>query len=196
MDIVTLLILITVVIYVLPYIVPFAGPTADSFTNFLMTFWQQKESILNGEYYRLITSIFLHGSVLHIFMNMYTLWQSKSFLLRMGTIAAPSLARVPNNSIVFIVVYLISGIGGNLLSMIFTKGPSVGASGAILGLFGYITAFGLVTNNSNILNNMLINIAILALIGFAVPNIDNWAHAGGFITGMIMYFGLFYFLRI
>jgi rhomboid protease GluP len=144
----------------------------------------------------LITSIFLHGSVLHIFMNMYTLWQSKSFLLRMGTIAAPSLARVPNNSIVFIVVYLISGIGGNLLSMIFTKGPSVGASGAILGLFGYITAFGLVTNNTNIINSMLINIAILALIGFAVPNIDNWAHAGGFITGLIMYFGLFYFLRI
>jgi rhomboid protease GluP len=196
MDIVTLFILITVVIYVLPYIVPFAGPTADSFTNFIMTFWQQKDSILNGEYYRLITSIFLHGSVLHIFMNMYTLWQSKSFLLRMGTIAAPSLARVPNNSIVFIVVYLISGIGGNLLSMIFTKGPSVGASGAILGLFGYITAFALVTNSTSLINSMLINIAILALIGFAVPNIDNWAHAGGFITGLIMYFGLFYFLRI
>jgi rhomboid protease GluP len=196
MDIVTLLILITVVIYVLPYIVPFAGPTVDSFTNFLMTFWQQKDRILNGEYYRLVTSIFLHGSVLHIFMNMYTLWQSKSFLLRLGQIAAPSVAKIPNNSIVFIVVYLISGIGGNLLSMAFTKGPSVGASGAILGLFGYITAYGISANDTNLINSMLINIAILALIGFAVPNIDNWAHAGGFITGFIMYFGIFYYLRI
>ncbi len=191
MDIVTLLILITVVIYILPYIIPFSGPTIDSFTNFLMTFWQEKDRILSGEWYRLVTSIFLHGSVLHIFMNMYTLWSSRNSLTILGDLLVPRNVRGPNNSLVFIIVYLVTGICGNLLSMFFSKTPSVGASGAILGLFGYITAFGIVTNNSSIISAMLVNIFILAIIGFTVPNIDNWAHAGGFLSGVLLYFIMF-----
>jgi rhomboid protease GluP len=184
-----MIIFINVIIFVLPYIVDFSNGMYDSNTSFLMQFWQDDRAIRQGEWYRLVSSQFLHGNFLHIAFNMYTLWQIKSFLYVMHVMIGILPQYKILTPIIFLFVYLTSGIVGNLASMYFGNGtPSLGASGAILGIFGFMTAYFLFTNNVAQLNNMLINIAILAFMGFVIPNIDNSAHAGGFVSG----FGLYY----
>ena len=86
--------------------------------------------IRNGEYYRLITSAFLHIGLLHLLVNSYSLYvigpQIESFFGKTK----------------YIIIYLVSAIFGNLLSMLFTDGISAGASGAIFGLLGSMLYFG------------------------------------------------------
>lgn len=192
MNYIVILIAINVIIFVLPYIVDFGRGMVTSNDAFLMMFWQQSDKIKDGEYYRLITSQFLHGSAVHIFFNMYTLWQVKSYAMNMHLML--NIGR--NNSqfapLIFLFVYLVSGIGGGLASVYTSNVPSVGASGAILGIFGFMTAYAIRENDQNLLQGMLINILLLGVMGFLIPNINNTAHAGGFITGLVLYFVLLF----
>lgn len=191
MDFITILIAINALIFILPYIVDFSKGMYDSNTVFLMQFWQDDRAIKNGEWYRLISSQFLHGNFLHIAFNMYTLWQVRFFAYNMHMMVGLTASSRVITPVLFLFVYLTSGLAGNLLSLSFGSGiPSLGASGAILGIFGFMTAFFLYKGDSANLNNMLLNIGILAVMGFLLPNIDNYAHAGGFIAG----FGLFYII--
>lgn len=194
MEIVLILIVINVAIFILPYVVNFIGPF-DSSTNFLMMFWHESTKVFNGEYYRLITSQFLHGSAPHIFFNMYTLWGLRGYIENFTTLFGK--IRFPiNNNFLFILVYLLSGIGGNLLSMCFSRNPSVGASGALLGIFGFLTGYALTFNVTSLINELIINFFLLIAIGLLIPNINNWAHAGGFMTGFALYYFCLIFVRI
>ncbi|MGL4758750.1 MAG: rhomboid family intramembrane serine protease [Patescibacteria group bacterium] len=202
MDIALLLILINVVIFILPNIISFDGPR-DSVFNFMYMFWQDNSKVLSGEWYRLFTSLFVHGGAAHLFMNMFSLWNLRSEIMLFNRLLGglnpgfrSSNLLFQNNNLLFILVYLLSGLGGNIASMLFTKAPSVGASGAICGVIGYIMGYGLMYNNFGVIQSILINIAILVLISFTIPNIDNWAHAGGFLTGVLLYFVAFYLIRL
>jgi rhomboid protease GluP len=197
MDFITILIAINAFIFILPYVADFSRGMLDSNTAFLMQFWQDDRAVRNGEWYRLISSQFLHGNFIHIAFNMYTLWQVRFFAYNMHAMVGLSASARIFTPLLFLFVYLTSGLAGNLLSLAFGSGiPSLGASGAILGIFGFMTAFFLYKGDTVNLNNMLLNIGILAVMGFLLPNIDNYAHAGGFVAGFGLYYGLLSFVQI
>ncbi len=136
------------------------------------------EKIFQGELWRLITPIFLHGSILHIAFNMYALH-----------ILGPRLERYYGHWR-FLTLYLLSGFGGNVFSMMFTDAPSLGSSTAIFGLIGAQGIF--YYHNRKIFGpavrqalNGIITIAVVNLIIGLSPGIDNWGHIGGLVGGVI-----------
>jgi rhomboid protease GluP len=132
----------------------------------------------NGEYYRLLTGAFLHGGIYHYIVNMYSLYilgsQIEGFLGRGKYLA----------------VYLFSALIGSLFSIIFNTVPSVGASGAIFGILGSLLYFGYhyrVYLGSVIKSQILPLIILNLAIGFlSNGQIDNFAHIGGLIGGILM----------
>ncbi|WP_249871094.1 rhomboid family intramembrane serine protease [Oceanobacillus saliphilus] len=132
--------------------------------------------IMNGEWWRIISSMFLHIGFLHLFMNMLAIYY-------LGTAVERIYGRGR-----FLVIYFLAGIGGGLASFAFTTSVSAGASGAVFGLFGALLFFGLVykriflqSMGKSILIILVINIAL----GFLVPQIDMGAHMGGLLAGFI-----------
>ncbi len=130
-----------------------------------------------GQFWRLATSIFLHAGIVHLLVNMYSLYilgkQMEGFLGRFK----------------FLIVYLGSGILGSLLSVVVHSSVSVGASGAIFGLLGSLLYFGYHYRLylGTVLKTQVIPIIIInLLIGFLVPGIDNFAHIGGLVGGYLL----------
>ena len=127
-----------------------------------------------GEWWRLFTSAFLHGSFIHIAFNMYVLF----FL-------GPTLERILGHTR-FIVLYLLSALGGSVASYWFSdvQTVSVGASGAIFGLMGALIVAGrrLRYDIKQVLFLLLINVAI----GFFSPGVDWRAHFGGLVVGAVV----------
>ena len=131
--------------------------------------------VKEGEIWRLVTHIFLHGSLMHILLNMYSL-----FIL--GNQIETLLGKVK-----FFVIFMISGICGGLLSAVLNDVASVGASGAIFGLMGAMLCFGYHyrTYIGDALKRQILPVIILNLvIGFMSTGIDNFAHIGGLIGGI------------
>ncbi len=133
----------------------------------------------NKEVWRLITYMFLHGSLLHLLVNMYSLY------------IIGSQIETYYGKAKFIIIYLVSGICGGLLSAIGIGGGtiSVGASGAIFGLLGALAYFGYHYRLflGNVLKNQIIPVICLnLLIGFMLPGIDNFCHIGGLISGIFI----------
>lgn len=133
-------------------------------------------AIIDGEWWRLISSMFLHVGFLHLAMNMLALYY-------LGT----AVERIFGSSR-FILIYFLAGLGGSLTSFVFMSNVSAGASGAIFGLFGALLFFGVIhkrlflqTMGRNVLSIVAINI----VFGFVVPQIDISAHLGGLIAGFL-----------
>lgn len=133
-------------------------------------------AIIDGEWWRLFTSMFLHIGVLHLLMNMIALYY-------LGTIVEKIYGSLRSSFI-----FILAGIGGSLTSFAFHDSVSAGASGAIFGLFGALLFFGIIhrtlyqqTMGKNIMLVLLINL----LIGVFVPQIDMGAHIGGLISGFL-----------
>lgn len=131
----------------------------------------------NHEWWRIITSMFFHGSIIHLFCNMYSLYV-------IGNELETVIGKWK-----YLVVYLLSGIISSLLSGVINGEYiySLGASGAIFGLMASLLYFG---NHyrlylSNIMTRQLVPIILINLaIGFSLPYIDNWAHIGGLVGGL------------
>lgn len=138
----------------------------------------QKEA-LQGDWWRLISCMFLHGSVEHIFGNLIML-----YILGIGCEHAYGRRRM-------LAIYVFCGICGSLLSMTFSGKPSVGASGAIFGLAGVLPAlFWRHRSWIEIRDHrvgFVIGIWAAYQIGLGVlnPHIDNFAHLGGFVAGVL-----------
>ena len=156
---------------------------------FLPTLFNSYDAIINkyclfgprvrlGEYYRLLTSTFLHGNFFHLAFNVYAIYiigkQLESFLGKFK----------------FLIIYLFSALTGSLMSLIFlNNGASVGASGAVFGLMGALVYFGYHYRVylGNVVRNQIIPLIIGNLIlGFLVSGIDNFAHIGGLIGGFLI----------
>lgn len=131
----------------------------------------------NGDYFRLITCAFLHIGVVHLIFNMYALYiigpQVESFF----------------GKIKYLSIYLISAVSASILSLAFnTNTISAGASGAIFGLLGALLYFGYHYRVylGNAVRSQIIPIIIINLLfGFTMPGIDNAAHIGGLIGGVL-----------
>lgn len=124
-----------------------------------------------GEYWRLFTAAFVHGGMLHLVMNMLMLWA-------MGRTLEQVIGRLG-----LITVFTLSALGGSVASYYFSapNTASVGASGAIFGMFAAVFMLGREygRNTQEILGVIVLNL----LIGFVVPGIDWRAHAGGLVVG-------------
>jgi len=134
------------------------------------------EAIYAGELWRFISPIFVHAGILHIFVNMYSLYSIGPIVE--GFFKSPRM----------LVVYIFSGITSVIFSLGFTPNPSVGASGAIFGLLGSLGTFLFLHKDSlgEAGRAYLRRIAVIALINLGLglaPNIDNWGHLGGLLTG-------------
>lgn len=131
--------------------------------------------IREGQYYRLITCGFLHGGLIHVALNMYALYA-------IGPIVETFIGKFK-----YIIIYFSSLILSSLFSFIFSEGVSIGASGAIFGLFGACLIIG-IKNKSRIgkgfYQNILSVIIVNLILGFTISNIDNFAHVGGLIAGI------------
>ena len=135
------------------------------------------EAVRNGDIYRLVTSIFLHAGLAHIFFNMYSLYY-------VGTRIEDFFGKWK-----YLIIFMLSGVAGNLLSIGFHADTfSVGASGAIFGLFGALLYFGYTYRGyiGSIIRSQILPIIIYNLfIGFLIPGIDMAAHVGGLVGGVL-----------
>lgn len=174
------LILINVIVFALMYIL--GNGSTD--TKTLVDFGGLVPGFLNGKYgsyefYRLVSSIFLHNGILHLLCNMYALYvlgpQLESFF----------------GKVKFLIIYLLSGVAGNLLSLLFMADNvvSVGASGAIFGLMGALLYFGYHYRVylGTVIKSQIIPILVINLIiGFLISGINNFAHIGGLVGGVLI----------
>ena len=138
-----------------------------------------QELVESGEYFRLLTAIFLHGGIIHLFFNMYALYSIGNFI---ETYFGRSK---------YFAVFILTGIVGSLTSYLFTRGFSVGASGAVFGLLSLLLAQKLKRKVYYAelpidTRSILIIVGINLLLGFTIPNVDNAAHIGGLISGTIL----------
>jgi membrane associated rhomboid family serine protease len=136
--------------------------------------------IADGEYYRMITAGFLHGSITHLLFNMFALYL-------LGTPLEAWFGRLR-----FGVIYALSLIGGSVASYVWS-GPfqyAVGASGAIFGLMGATYAVALKQRWD--VRPVTVLIGINLVLGFVVPNIDWRAHLGGLVVGLLVALPLAY----
>lgn len=129
---------------------------------------------IGGEWFRLVSSVFLHSGWLHIGFNMYVL-----FLL------GPPLERVLGHGR-FTTLFLVSGIGGSIASYAFSPARtlSVGASGAIFGLMAAWIVVGRRLNSDT--SQVVVLLAINVVLGFVLSGIDWRAHLGGAATGALV----------
>jgi rhomboid protease GluP len=126
--------------------------------------------------WRLITAIFLHGSLLHIGFNMWVMMD-----------LAPTIEEL-YGSARFLFVFIVTGVSGYVLSS--TTGHfSVGASGSLLGLVGLLLALssGRQSLAMRMLRSQLLYwLVYIAVLGILMPGIDNYAHIGGFVAGFVL----------
>ncbi len=136
----------------------------------------------NHEYYRIVTSMFLHSGVSHIVGNML-------FVVILGDMLEQAIGHFP-----FALCYLLTGIGGNICSMLFELATgeyyhTVGASGAVCGIMGALLVL-IILNRGNFghisLNRMLLAIVYMIYTGLQSPIVNNAAHIGGLLSGILV----------
>ena len=174
-----IMVLINVVVFI---VLEIQGSTLDS--RFMLNSGAALAPLIieYGQYYRLFTSMFLHFGVEHLFNNMLVLF----FL---GDNFERDVGKVK-----FVIIYLLTGLGASVLSCAYNyiKGEvvvSAGASGAIFGVIGALL-YVVVINKGRLEDMTVSRISLLVLCslyhGFTESGIDNMAHIGGFIGGIVL----------
>lgn len=137
-----------------------------------VTYGGELHGVAAGEWWRLITAMFLHYGVLHLLMNMYALWI-------IGRELEASLGRVR-----FVALYLLAGLGGNVASYLFSPDSiSVGASTAVFGLMAAI--FVILKRLKRSVAPIVPIIVINLVFTFVISNISVSGHLGGLIVGAL-----------
>lgn len=138
--------------------------------------------VQKGEPWRLLSALFLHGGLLHVGLNMLALYQA-------GQVVERLFGRLG-----FVAIYVGAGLLGNLASLWWKQsGVSVGASGAIFGVYGALLAYLLLQRGSvpgevfrEMRSGTLGFIGYSLFAGFSLPGIDNAAHLGGLAGGVVL----------
>jgi len=138
---------------------------------------------LYGLWWTLVTASFLHGGILHIFFNMAALGQLGSFVLREFGFNR------------FFIIYILTGIAGFFISYLAGIPFTIGASASICGLIGAILYYG--KSRGGFYGEVIYKQAMgwvigIVLFGLLVPGINNWAHGGGIISGVLLAYVLGY----
>lgn len=162
----------------------FSGSTIMDFSGPEIVRWGANWGplTLNGEWWRLLTCVFVHGGIIHIAFNMWCLWN-------LGQLSESLYGRWT-----YAAIYLICGLGSSLTSIAWhPESPSVGASGAIFGLAGaLIAAFKLGEFSvprealSGTLRSLAMFVVYNLIFGQVMHGTDNAAHIGGLVTGLAL----------
>lgn len=178
------LVILNIAIFAVGYLIPAAGSAMRQWGANI-----PQSVMLQGDYYRLFTSMFLHAGLAHILLNAAVLYSFGSMFERIVGHAR------------FALIYLLGGLAGSILSVIMRTTsaiPSVGASGAIFALLGaeYVFLYKhrkLMGVNGQSRRRQLVIIGAMNLaVGFlsnsamAQVQIDNWAHLGGAVGGFLL----------
>jgi membrane associated rhomboid family serine protease len=141
-------------------------------------------AIAIGQWWRLLTAMWLHANPLHLALNALFLWRFGSYVERLL------------GHVVFLIVYLLAGVMASVVSLQFqaSNGLSVGASGALFGLVGVLLMVAMTSRGSSVLGDMLAElrpnlisvVGINLMLGFMVQGIDNAAHLGGIGAGLFL----------
>jgi len=156
-----------------------SGTIMDIDINVLVTLGAKYNyAIVQGQWFRLITCMFLHGGLIHIAANMYSLYS-------IGPLIEDLYGKYK-----YLTIYFVTGIISSLFSFFFSPTSiSIGASGAIFGLLGVILVFA-IKERERIGKGFFMNIAsIIAInlfITLGVPGIDKFAHLGGLLSGVAL----------
>jgi len=140
-------------------------------------FAKVNENVAHGQHYRLITSAFLHGGLVHLFVNAYSL-----------NAIGSTVERIFGKTHVY-ATFTLSAMSGNIMSYKMSKYPAVGASGAIFGLAGAFAVYlyrhkdVLGSGAEEQLNALGTSLMINAVYGATSARVDNWAHFGGLVGG-------------
>ncbi len=169
------IIFICVLVFILMYVL--GNGSTDNYT--LLLFGANLDALTkNGDYYRLFTSMFLHIGIMHLLCNMYSLY-----------IIGKEVENVFGKW-KYLVIYILSGIAGSILSLAFNHNTiCAGASGAIFGLLGALLYFGYYYRpylGATLTRSIIPVIAINLIIGFLDSGIDNSAHIGGLVGGLLV----------
>ena len=178
------LLALNIAIFVIPTLLQFVGVRVNGAPiNDYLLFLGAKDNqgiSVRGEYYRFLTSMFLHGGLLHIAFNAWALYA-----------LGPEAERIYGTAR-FLTIYFIAGFAGGVASYAISPYPAVGASGAIFGLIGtlavfYYTSRKLLGDTARQQLGSLITVIMINLfIGFSSGGlIDNYAHLGGLAGGAI-----------
>jgi rhomboid protease GluP len=137
-------------------------------------------TVLKGEWWRLLSAMFLHGGMTHLLMNMFSL-----YIVGRGV-------EMYFDTKSYLSIYFFSGIIGGLVSLyMHPVSVGVGASGAIFGVFGALAGFFLAhrdriaSHSKAFMKDFGVIIAINLVIGLSIPSIDVSAHIGGLVIGFI-----------
>lgn len=165
---------VNVAVYVAQMFVP--GHRGVDGVAEMLALWSP--SVWDGQVWRLLTAAFIHFGPIHIFFNMFVLWD-------IGRLCEMVVGRVK-----YVLVYLASALGGTIASTIFTNGLSGGASGALFGVAGALLALVLLDHEHRVfvqrdrLKTMLVRFVVInGVLQFMIPHIDIAAHMGGLVTG-------------
>lgn len=177
------IIAINVILYIVTAYLSYTyakGSVFDSDTRVLVLLGAKvNELIAQGQYFRLVSCMFLHGGIVHLGVNMYSLYA-----------IGPMVERVYGR-VKYLAIYFASGICSSMLSYIYSPSISIGASGAIFGLLGAVLVFAIKSKGktgSSFIRSILSVIFVNIFIGMTLPNIDNFGHIGGLVGGMIIAF--------
>ena len=177
---------IVAVTAIVSLVIDFAGQPGTELGNLLM---MNKPLLAQGELWRLWTVTLVHAPLnempLHLLFNLYSLWIAGPFVERL-------YGRGP-----FLAFYLVFAAGASLMTFAFSPAPlGVGASGAIFGLFGLLVAADRIhrpildRQTRGFLGQLTALVVFNLFLGFILPDVDNMAHIGGLLTGLV--FGLLF----
>ncbi|HFU77027.1 MAG TPA: rhomboid family intramembrane serine protease [Epsilonproteobacteria bacterium] len=137
-------------------------------------------TVLDGEWWRLFSAMFLHGGMTHLLVNMFSL-----YLIGRGV-------ELYFNPVGYLSIYLFSGLLGGLASLyMHPASVGIGASGAIFGIFGALAGFFLAhrdkieAHTKAFMKEFAIIIGINLVLGFSIPSVDVSAHVGGLLVGLL-----------
>lgn len=151
------------------------GNFFNTTSDMIYTFGQVNGLVIyDGLYYQILTSMFVHGNIAHLFGNML-------FLLIFG-LRAEEFFSLPE----YFFIFFLGGLTGNLLSLLLLplNLPSVGASGAVFAIFGATTIYARRTISQSIAGALVY--ALFWLFLSSGPNVNNFAHIGGLFAGLII----------
>jgi rhomboid protease GluP len=151
------------------------GDFMNTSGNMILQYGQVNELVIYyGQYYQLFTSMFVHANIAHLAGNML-------FLLIFG-LRGEEMFSLPE----YLLVYFIGGLTGNLLSLVLLPlyVPSVGASGAIFAMFGACTIYARRAVRQSIIGALIYAFFLLFLS--SGPGVNNLAHIGGLVAGLLV----------
>jgi rhomboid protease GluP len=168
-----ILIALNIAFYIYTSVV--GGDFLNTSSNMILQYGQVNELVIYyGQYYQLFTSMFVHANIAHIAGNML-------FLLIFG-LRGEEMFSLPE----YLSIYFLGGLTGNLLSLLLLPldVPSVGASGAIFAMFGACTIYARRSVRQSIIGALIY--ALFLLLLSSGLEVNNFAHIGGLVTGLLI----------